>query len=194
MLDLVDEPGAELAGRAVDPRRAALAALGDDLPRARVELLAHPLHPEIGRDVHLGVLRADLGEDDEVAGEVGDELELLVARDLERPVRDLDVREAEVLEPALEVVHLVLAVHRLEQGPPAHDRRVERAVERDLLLEVVRDVARAPAELHDVDVLARGVEHALDLAEVQALVDDVRQAPRARLPLAHRHVEEGVVR
>src|SRR5262245_15119428 len=42
VLDLVDEPGAELAGRAVDPGGAALAALRDHLPGARVELLAHP--------------------------------------------------------------------------------------------------------------------------------------------------------
>ena len=138
----------------------------------------------------LGVLRADLGEDDEVAGEVGDQLELLLARDLERAVGDLDVREAEVLEPALELVHLALAVHGLEERAAADDRRRERAVERDLLLEVVRDVARAPAELDDVDVLAGGVEEALDLAEVQALVHDVREATLARLALARRDVEE----
>jgi hypothetical protein len=55
------------------------------------------------------------------------------------------------------------------------------AVERDLLLEVVRDVARAPAELDDVDELAGGVEQALDLPQVQALVDDVREPGLARL-------------
>src|SRR5689334_22251713 len=49
MLNLVDEAGAELAGRTVDPGGAALAALGDHLPGARVELLAHPLNPEVGR-------------------------------------------------------------------------------------------------------------------------------------------------
>src|SRR5439155_20417022 len=54
VLDLVDEAGAQLAARPVDPGRAALAALGDDPPRARLELLLHPLHPEVGRDVHLG--------------------------------------------------------------------------------------------------------------------------------------------
>src|SRR5262249_35699587 len=137
-------------------------------------------------------LGADLREDDEILREVRDELELLIARDVERAVRDLDVREAEVLEPALEFVHLRLPVDGLEERPAADDRRREGAVERDLLLEVVRDVARPPAELDDVHVLARGVEEALDLAEVQALVDDVRESALARLSLAGRHVEKGV--
>src|SRR5438046_5106580 len=39
VLDLVDEPRAELSGRAVDAGRAAFATLRDHLPRARVELL-----------------------------------------------------------------------------------------------------------------------------------------------------------
>src|SRR5438309_1200935 len=94
MLDLVDEPRTELAARTVDACGAAFTALGDDAPGAGVELLAHPLHPEVRRDVHLGVLRAHLGEHGEVASEVGDELELAVARNLDRPVGDLDVREA----------------------------------------------------------------------------------------------------
>src|SRR5512145_1729139 len=63
VLDLVDEARAELTGRAVDARRPALAPLGDHLPGSRVELLADPLDPEVGSDVHLGVLRADLGKD-----------------------------------------------------------------------------------------------------------------------------------
>src|SRR4029078_10684414 len=46
VLDLVDEAGAELPARPVDTGGTALAALGDDAPRARVELLLHPLHPE----------------------------------------------------------------------------------------------------------------------------------------------------
>src|SRR5438309_8549287 len=96
VLDLVDEARPKLAARAVDPGGAALAALGDDAPSARGELLLHPLHPEIRRDVHLGVLRADLGEHGEVAGEVGDELELPLAWYLDGAVGDLDVREAVV--------------------------------------------------------------------------------------------------
>ena len=43
--DLVDQAGAHLAGRPVDAGGAALAALGDHLPGAGVELLAHPLDP-----------------------------------------------------------------------------------------------------------------------------------------------------
>src|SRR5205807_5099218 len=68
-------------------------------------------------------------------------------RDLERSVGDLDVREALVAQPLLELVHASAAVDGLEQCPPADDRRLERAVERDFLLEVVGDIRRPPAEL-----------------------------------------------
>src|SRR5262249_6423829 len=91
VLDLVHEPGPKLTARTVDPGGAALAALGDHAPGACVELLLHPLYPEIGRDVHLGVLRPHLRENREVACKVSDELELAVARDLDRAVGDLDV-------------------------------------------------------------------------------------------------------
>src|SRR5262249_45441006 len=94
---------------------------------------------------------------------------------------DLDVREAVLDEPALELVDAVACVDHLEERAAAHDRRLEVAVERDLLLEVVGDVARAPAELDDVDELACGVEESLDVAHVQALVDHVREPLRARL-------------
>src|SRR5262245_40026566 len=47
VLDLVDEARAELAGRAVDPGGSALTALGDDLPGARLQLLADPLDPQV---------------------------------------------------------------------------------------------------------------------------------------------------
>jgi hypothetical protein len=55
--------------------------------------LIHSTH-WYGAKNDVGVLRADLGEDGEVAGEVGDQLELSLARDLDRAVGDLDVREA----------------------------------------------------------------------------------------------------
>src|SRR5919109_4821530 len=171
--DLVHETGAHLAGRAVDPRRAALPALRDHLPGAGGELLLDPLDPLVRGVDGLGVLRADLGEDGEVAREVGDQLELPLARDLERAVGDLDVREALLDEPRLELVDPSAPVDGLEERAAADDGRLEEPVEGDLLLEVVRDVARAPSELHDVDELAGGVEEALDVAEVQALVDDV---------------------
>src|SRR5579884_4358682 len=147
--DLVDEAGAHLAGGTEDAGGAALARLGDHLPGAGVALLLDPLHPLVRRVDDLGVLRADLGEDGEVAGEVGDQLELALARDRDGAVGDLDVREAVLEQPALELVELVPGVHRLEQGAATDDRRVERAVEGDLLLEVVRHVAGAPAELDD---------------------------------------------
>src|SRR5205823_12970529 len=93
-----------------------------------------------------------------------------------------------------ELIHAPPCVDDLEEGAAAHHRRVERAVERDLLLEVVRDVARAPTELDDVDELAADVEHALDLAEVHALVHHVGETFGARLAGALRQVEESVVK
>src|SRR5579862_7235117 len=107
VLDLVDEPGPQLAGRPVDACCSAFAALGDYLPRASVELLAHPLHPQVRGDVHIGVLRADLRQHGEVARELGDQGELRLARDLDRAVGDLDVREAVLGEPRLELVELL---------------------------------------------------------------------------------------
>src|SRR5438105_2242434 len=47
--DLVDEAGAHVTVRPVDPGTAALAPLGDHLPGARLELLLDPRHPLIGR-------------------------------------------------------------------------------------------------------------------------------------------------
>src|SRR5262249_13103368 len=190
--DLVHEPGSELTTRPVDPGGTSLAALGDDPPGARVELLLHPLHPEIGSDVHVGVLRPYLRENREIACEVGDELELPLAGDLDRAVGDLDVREAVLRQPSLELLDLVACVDGLEERATADDGRLKVTVERDLLLEVVRDVAGAPAELDDVDEGARGVEEPLDLAEVQTLVDDMREPAAARLARPGRHSQESV--
>ena len=122
--DLVDQAGAHLAGRAEDPGRAALAPLGDHLPGAGRELLGHPLDPLVGREDDLRVLRADLGEDDEVAREVGDQLELSLALELDRPVRDLDVGEALAGEPAPVLVEAVAGVGGLEERAAADDRDV----------------------------------------------------------------------
>src|SRR6266540_2294622 len=182
--EVLDEPRLRLLRR----------RLGDHLERARVELLLDPLHPLVRREDDVGVLRPDLGEDGEVAREIGDQLEFAVARDVDRPVGDLDVREAMLDEPALELVEALAREDDLEQRAAAHDRRLERAIEGDLLLEVVRDVARAPAELDDVDELAAGIEHPLDLAQVQALVDDVRQPFAARLAGTLGEVKEAVVK
>src|ERR1051325_8766978 len=74
--DLVHEAGAHLAVRAVDPGGAALAALGDHLPGPGRELLLDPLDPLVWRVDHGLILRANLGEDGEVARELADQLEL----------------------------------------------------------------------------------------------------------------------
>src|SRR5438876_603080 len=120
--DLVDEAGAHLAGRAVDAGGAAFPPLRDHLPGASLELLLDPLDPQVRRDVHVRVLRADLGEHREVAREVGDQLELALARQVDDAVRDLDVREPEVGQPALVLVDLALRDHGLEERPADHDR------------------------------------------------------------------------
>src|SRR5918911_509311 len=93
MRDLVHEAGAHVAIRPVDPGAAALAPLRDHLPGARLELLLDPGHPLVGRVDDVRVLRADLGEDGEVAREVGDQLELALARQVDDAIRDLDVAE-----------------------------------------------------------------------------------------------------
>src|SRR5712691_6520428 len=89
--DLAEELGAHVAGLAEDPCGAAFACLRDHLPGARVELLAQPPRPFIGGELDVGVLRPDLGENDEVARELLDQLQLALARQLDDAVRDLDV-------------------------------------------------------------------------------------------------------
>src|SRR5439155_21781233 len=110
--------------RPVDPGGAALPALGDHLPGSGRQLFLDPLDPLVGRVDDLLVLRADRGEDGEVAPEVLDRLELALAWDVPRPVGDLDGREALVDEPALELVQLAARVDGLEERPAADDRRL----------------------------------------------------------------------
>src|SRR5207247_10630719 len=106
--------------------------------------------------------------------------------------RDLDVGEALLAEPRLVLVARPAGDDGLEERAAADDGRLERAVERDLLLEVARDVRGAPAELDDVDVVAGRVEEALDVAQIEALVDDVGETRVARLRCARGQVEERV--
>src|SRR5579862_5614735 len=68
--DLANQLGAHAAGGVEEPGGAALACLGDDLPGARREILVQPRDPLLGRVLDGRVLRADLGEDGEVAREV----------------------------------------------------------------------------------------------------------------------------
>src|SRR6266508_3847269 len=188
--DFVDEASSHLAGRSKDAGRATLPRFGDDLPGAGVELVLHPLDPLVGGVDDVGVLRADLGHDDEVLGQLGDQLELAIVREGDGAVRDLDVRDALLGEPRPVLVELVPADDRLEERSAADDGHVEGAVERDLVLEVARDVRGAPAELDDVDVVAGRPEEALDVDEVEALVDDVCEPLRARLRGTRGQVEE----
>ena len=96
--DLIHETGAHLARGAEDSGASTLTRLGDHLPGAGSELVLDPVDPFLGRKLDRAILRADLGENGEVAGEVGDQLELALTRDINRPVGDLDVRQAELRE------------------------------------------------------------------------------------------------
>src|SRR3954471_6011162 len=165
--DLVDQPGAHVAVLAEDACAAAFARLGDDLPGAGVLLFLQPLHPLVGREHDLAVLRADLGEDREVPREVGDQLELALSRDLDRAVADLDVLDTEVVQPLLVLVEHAAHVDDLEERPADHDGLAFQHVE--LALQVLRDVRSPPAELDDVDVLAGHVEHVFPAARPESL-------------------------
>src|SRR3954468_21706079 len=106
--DLVDQARAHVAVLAEDAGGAALARFRDHLPRAGLLLFAQPLHPLVRGEDDVAVLRPDLRQHREIAGEVLDQLELALARDLDRPVGDLDVRQPEVAQPRLVLVELVL--------------------------------------------------------------------------------------
>ena len=191
--DLVDQAGTHLAVAPVDAGGSAFAALGDDLPRAGVELLAHPVDPLV-RGEH------DVSESFEPTSERTTKsfASSAISSSLRSRGSSIVPSETSTCEkrfshqPAAVLVELAAGDHRLEERSAADDRRLERAVEGDLLLEVVRDVRGPPAELHDVDVVARGVEEPLDLAEVEALVHHVGQPLCPRLRRARRDVEESV--
>ena len=170
----LDQLGAHAARRIEDAGGATLAGLGDHLPGARLELLVQPLRPLVDRVLDARVLRPDLGEHCEVTREIGDQLELALARDVDRAVGDLDVCEPELDQPLLVLVEFSERVDDLEERPADHDGLVAQHVE--LALEVVRDVRGAPAELDDRDVIAGDLEHVLPRARAEALVDHVREA------------------
>src|SRR4051812_43202432 len=172
--DLGDEIGAHPAGGVEDPRGAAFARLGDHLPGAGLELLLEPLHPPLGAVLDRRILRSDLRQNGEVAGELRDQLELALARDLHRPVGDLDVREPEVAQPRLVLVELARDVDDLEERPADHDGLFAQHVE--LAPQVARDCGCSPAELDDRDVVAARLEYVLPAAGAETLVDDVRQS------------------
>jgi hypothetical protein len=177
--DLVDEAGSHLAGRAEDPGGAALAPLGYHLPGTGGTLLLDPLDPQIRSEVDLGVLRADLGEHDEVTREFADQLQLAFARDLDGAVRELHMSEPELRQPALVPVDLVGGVDGLEEG--AADDNPLLAEDFELPAEIRGDVRGPPAELDDVDVIAARLEDVFPRARAEALVDHVSQAAVAWL-------------
>ena len=86
--------------------------------------------------------------------------------------------EAELADPALVVVDLVLDDHRLEERAADHHRLVAQHLE--LPAQVRGDVRRAPAELDDVDVDAACLENVFPGVRAEALVEDVRQSSGSR--------------
>src|SRR5207237_3357636 len=127
--DLGDQIGAHAAGRVEDPSRAAFASFRDHFPGTGIELLLEPSHPLVRRVFHGRILRADLGEDGEVAREAGDQLELALTRNLDRPVGDLNVREAELCDPRLVLVETVARIDDLEERPADDNELIAENVE-----------------------------------------------------------------
>src|SRR5437588_3908979 len=190
VLDLGDQAGPHLAVGPEDAGRAALPRLGDHLPGAGFLLLLDPLDPLVRREDDLGVLRADLGEHGEVTREVGDQLQLALARDLDRPVGDLDMRQPEAGQPALVVVEGAACVDDLEKRSADHDGLLSEHLE--LLREVLRHVRGTPTELDDVDVVARHLEHVCPAARAETLVEHMRETAVARDTKVE--IENGMIR
>src|SRR5207237_4070919 len=128
------------------------------------------------------ILRADLGEDGEVAREVGDQLELALTRNLDRPVGDLHVREAELCDPRLVLVETVARIDDLEERP-ADDNGLF-AEHLELPRQIRGDGCRAPAELDDRDVVPGNLENVLPRARTEPLVEHMGQ-PVMRLKVEH---------
>ena len=191
MNDLADQPFADLARGPEDPRGPALASLGDHLPCTRVQLRAHLLHPQVGRSDGAGVvLRAHLGENDEVPRQTLDQLELAVVLQGDRPIRDFEVAEAESLDPVDELLELALRDRQLGEAATEHRRDSVLAVARELGLEVGRRERGPPAELDDVDRVADHLDEPVDLGDREAPVQDVRDAHLAGLEAPLRELEK----
>src|SRR5438094_3332395 len=160
--DLTDQLRPHAAGGVEDPGGTAFPRLGDHLPGPRVQFLLKPLDPLLGCVVDRRVLRADLGEHREIASEVGNQLELSLAGDCDRSVRDLDVLEPKPLQPHLVVLELSLCVQNLEVRPANDDGFLTEHFE--LPLEVLSYRRRAPPELDDRDVVPGDLEDVLPCA------------------------------
>src|SRR5204863_9189093 len=107
----------------------------------------------------------------EFGREVCDQLELVLPRNLDGTVGDLDVLQPEAVEPALVVVEPAFRVDDLEVRPADHDGLLAQHLE--LALQVSGDGGSAPAELDDRDVIPRNLEQVLPRARAEALVDHV---------------------
>ena len=139
-----------------DAAAAALPGLGDDQPGARLQVLADVAHPVLGAQA-VGtdrVLQADLGEDDELAGQLLDVAGLLLVAEGHGPVRDFDVPAAVGLAERPVVLEAVLQQVLLEEGAAEEEADVVLGEHRDLGAQVPRHHGGAPPELDEVDQLA----------------------------------------
>ena len=108
----------------------------------------------------------------------------------ERAVGHLDVPDAEALQPPHVVGDPALVLADLEEGAARGEVDARRVAQPHLGLDAVRDVGRAPAELHDVDGLARRLDQRLEREQRQALVQHVGEAVGAWLGGAVGEAEE----
>ena len=97
--------------------------------------------------------------------------------------------EAEVADPARQLVDAALLDGELGDRAAEHDRHGVLAVALELRLEVLGGERGAEAELDDVDRRAGDLHEAVDLGQRQAAVHEVRDPLLARLGRARRKVE-----
>ena len=136
-----------------------LAALGDDLPGAGLELALDRVDPLVRRDDHGLVLAADLAEHPELLAEACARWRACRSSSMAMVPSETSMHSMPHSSTSAQVlVELALAQAHLEERAAEAHGDAAALVERDLLLEVRRDDRGAPAELDDVDVVAGDLE------------------------------------
>ena len=176
----------KVAVRPADAALAALAGLGDHLGGAGGDVLVEVVDPVLGfHRLRPGrLLVADLAEHGVVGRGAPDVFGLLAVGQIDRAVRDLDVATVEPVDESAPVVESALRDELLEQC--ATEVIVDAGVLHrvDLVLQVVGDQRRSPAELDHVDQAAEAGNDVREVVGRQPGVDHHRDARGAwfRLP------------
>ena len=110
--------------------------------------------------------------------------------DRQGPVGDLDVTDAQLVQPRDEAVDAPVAKRDLRQRAAEHDGHLGARVAAQLRLEVGGHERRSPAELDEVDAGAADLQQALRLGAREPLVEHVRQPALTRLGTSLRQVQE----